>query len=159
MALSNEVAREARERHCITLAQAAVITGYSKSHIQAIEAGDRTPNPEYLSGLFRATFDCTLPQLIDPYYPARIEQLNGMSRPHPIAPPGDPTKLLAQEIESNKKHAHLLKLIYDIARDGHVNEKDAPVVADYMKLNAELIEQLARTAAAIVALSQQNGHR
>lgn len=167
MSLANEVIREIRTERLLTVEQLAVMTGYSKTSVNAFELGLRTVPADYLAGLFKHTQDPRLPQLVDPWYLARLcdGSISGQPANHqqcppatPVRtpPPGDPMDCVTAEIEATKKQAALLQYVYRIVRDGLVNEQDDGVLTDYLKHANELDTLRHRTSAALMHLRSQS---
>lgn len=151
MALEKELIREIRTDRGWTIEHVAIMTGYSKSHVHRFECAENgaVVPVHYLAGLFRATRDPRIPQLIMPGL-----QVCHVGEPQPVTVPDNPMDLLVQEMEAHKQSGKLIEYLYRIVRDQRVDERDDQVLNDYAESCNRLQALMNRNRLALHAMRE-----
>ena len=150
MPLENEVARDVRISRGWKLEAVAHLTGYSVSHISAIELGQRRAVPLYLRALWQATLDLRIPQTVAPNVVEVIRQalLSDLpatppQTPERVPPPGDPRELLSRLLAAMSEFTKVAQYAEQIVRDGKIDESDDTAITSYLGHSNHVVQAIA----------------
>lgn len=140
MAFLNDLVRQVREQHGLSLEGVAAAADLSITSIHRYEQGDREVSLRYYRSLFSMTGDRRLLQYFSPPLAEAVcsaaarQDTSGKRRP----PPGDPKDLLSRELIALAGLTKAAQYIETIVADGLVDESDHQAVLHLQRKHEEV---------------------